>query len=224
MKVVIYINNNKTIKKLASLTRKIHEEISDSNKVEIVITEKHNKEYSISQMNSADIIIIFAHGGSDRIYHDYTNTNNINDIIIDKSNANIFRNKKVIAFSCYTARELGPYAVNNQNCKNYLGFYNAINRDLLNQKTPPQVEYFFSCIYSEAFKNTMVNAINNKYTFGQIKKGLIIEMRKLIFSQVNNCGINGQRYEKCLIPDIIFSSKNTIDGIACFGDDTIPLW
>jgi len=224
MKLVIYINKNKSIKKLAVL-EKMHDEISDIANVEIVITENQIKDDNITHMNSADVLIIFAHGGPDKIYHDYTNSVNSNDIIIDKTNANIFSNKKVIVFSCYTARELGPYAVDSENCTCYLGFYDAMYRELKNKKkTPPQVEYFFNSIYSEAFKNTIVNAINRKFTFNQIKKYLEIEIRRLLTSQVINCGINTQRFKASLIPEITFSASKTIEGIMCFGDDSIPLW
>ncbi len=216
MKLIIYISRNKNIKRIAKYIKCAKEELSDD--LEISIVENTNKQADINEMMSADIIVILSHGGDELIYHSYTGGMNKNDILIDINNVDIFENKKVIALCCYTARKLGPYAVSNKDCISYLGFLNAINRELEDQKTPPAVVCFLSTVYGIAFKNTIIEAINNKLNFEQIRKYLKHEIQRLIIEKVMDGEIEGQKYDMSLVPPIVLAAGNTAEGIRCFGD------
>jgi len=67
-------------------------------------------------------------------------------------------------------------------------------------------------------KNTIIEAINNKLNFKEVRKYLKHEIQRLIIEKVMDGGIEDQKYDMSLVPLIVLAAGNTAEGIRCFGD------
>ncbi len=195
----------------------------DDDYVELI--QANRRDCSLEKIKEADTVIIFAHGGDDKIFHSYPDSYTEEEILIDNDNVSILKDKKVIAFSCYTARKLGLTAVNNEECICYMGFFDAINRQLIMDKscTPSEVEFFLNSINNEAFKKVLIEAVNNNMKIKDICKRLNHEIRISALENIENCGIGEVKFKNKYIPQIMLTIGNTADGIRYYGDGEVRL-
>ncbi len=221
MDIIVYVSPNRTIQKLAKLTKTLAQ-----SQFPITVKVIENKKVFFEALQENQTVIIFAHGGYDRIYENWTNGSPSNiKILIDENNDDVLRGKRVLAFSCYTATTLGPHSVS-KGCDVYLGFSQPINLELQNKgNTTPQVRFFLDGVYDLTFAEVILDAINNNMTFERIERKLKHELNRCVVEQVVKCQVDeekccfcGQSFSARLIPEIILTVKQTVEAIQCLGN------
>lgn len=184
MKIVIYRNKyDKDIKKISRFVSTLQEKINSSVNIEIV--SDVSKERTFQALCDGDIVIIFSHGEDDKILYKLSERSSLhncdNNVLVDYSNISKFANKKIMVFACYTAKNLGDYAVKTAGLNTYIGFEDSIDYTI----SDPRVEYsiitnFFYIAYSEVFEDLIVNAINKNLTPKKIQHFFSEKMTKKI--------------------------------------------
>lgn len=184
MSIAFYRNMlNKEIKNFAKFSKDIVCKFFESEKNVAMIYDA-KKDFCLLEIEKYDTLVFISHGSKNEIYHRFDFKNKNHQVLLNQSNINILNNKKVIAISCGTARELGPIACEEGNCKVYLGFYNKIHFDKLNKINPSKKYHnFVSHCYKDTFRNVIEQAITNEWTFGKTKEVLKIELRKVVTSR-----------------------------------------
>lgn len=192
MKILIYKSVEEKIRKNSEFTENLIQELSSDYNIEF--TMDYNKCVNIEKLNEADVIIVFAHGDHDCIYHVYNE--DYCEHFIDEDNVNILAGKKVITFACYTGADLGELAVRS-GCEAYLGFKSKIYREFKeshdNQGFLKQYgiepEVFISKIYSIAFYKTLLLSLKNNFSFKKFQQYLKFTikstLREQLYSQKN---------------------------------------
>lgn len=172
---------NQEIKNFAKFSKKI---VNKVNKMEIPGFEigliyNAKKEYCLKEIEKYDTVIFISHGSAKEIYHKYDFKEKKHQILLEESNIDLIKDKKVIAISCGTARELGPIACQIGACKVYLGFYNKIHFDKQNKSKASKKYYrFVGECYKDTFEYVIEQAIINEWTFEKTKEVLKIELRR----------------------------------------------
>lgn len=215
MKILIYINKNRDIRiRRERVAREIRDNLGEDL---IEISEVNQKDRSLEKIKESDSIIIFAHGGEDKIFH---NCGEDEEILIDNSNLSILNGKKVIAFSCFTARKLGESAIT-QGCTCYIGFFDSINRYLLDAaRTPDQIKEFLNAINNNAFKKILIESISKNNKMIEISKSLKHELRASALKNIQ--GYHNEKFKE-YIPQILYTVGNTAEGIRCLGNGEVQL-
>lgn len=185
MKILIYRSTGEEIRKNSDFTNDL---VTNLESYDIEIIMENNKSISLDKIREADLIIAFAHGDSDCIYHVLEETHD--DCLIDIGNVEILENKRVIAFSCFTGSELGEMAIE-AGCEAYLGFKSRIYRSLKDEEANQQFlqQYgvspneFISNIYKIAFYDSLFKGITEDYSFIQFQQYLSFMIKKVLMEQ-----------------------------------------
>ncbi|MDF2606234.1 MAG: hypothetical protein K0S34_424 [Bacillales bacterium] len=205
---------NREMSRFSKFSKRIIEKHKDTD-----VIYNPNRGRCITKINLYDTLVIIAHGGSDVIYHKYDHKNYSHQPLINKDSIQLLRGKKVIALSCLTARELGPYACETGGCKVYLGFYNKIHFDKKDRSATIEYRKFIKECYKEAFKNVIDRAIENNWDFSKISVVLEIELKKTVMKRVENIRQYRMKfYEKHDLDKAIFAVTNVASNIRIFGD------
>lgn len=192
MKILIYKSAEDKIRENSKFTEDLIQEIQElSSDYNIELTMDYNKITNIEKIKESDVIIIFAHGDHDCIYHIYNQVHCEN--FIDKDNINILAGKKVITFACYTGAELGQLA-EHSGCEAYLGFKSKIYREFKDsndnkeflKKYGIQPEVFISKIYSIAFHETLLRSFQNNFSFKKLQQYLKFTIKSTLREQLSS--------------------------------------
>lgn len=117
-----------------------------------------------ADMVNSDIILFFTHGDDDAIlkFRYYNELVKERFIFLDKKNANLLKEKKVIAICCRSANLLGKYCIGeNVQCKFFVGFQGDL---IYNEGFSDELKSLIYKAYSNAFKSAFIDAYNNKLT------------------------------------------------------------
>ncbi|OQD35997.1 hypothetical protein B1K97_00455 [Bacillus toyonensis] len=180
-----------------------------------------HKSYCLNEIQKYDTIIIVSHGGPDAIYHKYDFKNSRHQILLNKDNLGILKDRKIIAISCATARELGREACKSGGCKAFLGFYNKIHFDKLNKEIASRKYRFFvwEC-YKDTFAQVIEEAIKNNWTFGKLKEVLNIELRRAVTARALEIKRKKPKFYKSHgLDQAILAVTDVSNNINVFGDE-----
>lgn len=215
MSVTIYRNIlNQEMKSFGKFGKKIAEKL----KLSMIYNAK--KELCLEEIIKHDTIIFITHGSAYAIFHSFDHRYERHQILVNRENIETLRNKKVIAISCGTARNLGAIACGEYGCKTYLGFYNKIHFDKKN-KVPSSKKYqmFIANCYKDTFNEVLESAIKNSWTFSKLKLVLEIELRKTVTERALNLQQDKPEFYKNVgIDQAILAVSNVADNIGLFGD------
>ncbi|MED3910571.1 hypothetical protein P4597_15445 [Peribacillus simplex] len=190
MNIVIYRSRDSKIFLNSHFTEELQSKLRDIHNINI--TTEENKQLNLDKIIEADLVIFFSHGDLDEICHKFIGPNNrYNESLIDSSNINILKDKRVLVFSCYTASELGQLAIK-EGCTVYFGFKGKINRDLPSEilELKPELtnggdpRQLISSVYSEVFNKLIYRAITENLTFDQFEKMMKLGLNKYMMSRL----------------------------------------
>lgn len=233
MSIAILRNKlNKEIKRFGKFSKTIAQDMNSRNiPVDVIFEQK--KSICLSKIKKYDTIVIITHGNDDVLYHKYDfklghHQDLINSKLINNSVElqNTFKNKKIIAISCRTARVLGPAMCHNGCCKAYLGFYNQIHFDKYNNRnngyriSKEYCDLVNSC-YKEVFTSVIEQAIVNRWSFNKLKNVLEIELKqKIINKSISFDCVKSSYYRKDIVGQAIIAVTDVANNIMVFGDST----
>jgi hypothetical protein len=198
MKILFYRSNDVNIRRNSIFVEEIVNELKE---FDIEITMEENGQDSLDKFKNADLIFVFSHGSDWGLFHKLQDLEgnekpDVEFLITTKNNLEYFRNKKVLAFACYTGIDyvgLGDVAVREAGCTTYFGFEGSINRELplefidnITGETEVDIKNFISSVYSKVFKKTIIAAIRKNVTFEYFAKALSLSMKQQIAKQVIN--------------------------------------
>ena len=184
MKVVIYRNRyDKDIKKISRFVNGLQQKVNDT--VDIEVINDISKDRTFQALCKGDILIIFSHGEDDKILYRLSERSSLqdynNNVLIDYSNIGMLANKKAIVFACYTAKNLGDYAVRTAGLNTYIGFEDSIDYTISDSRVEfGIISNFFYIAYSEVFEELIVTAINRNLTPKKIQEFFSEKMTKRI--------------------------------------------
>lgn len=142
------------------------------------------------KIKSNDVVIFLTHGTEDTILKFRNNPERdiMEYILIDSNNAELLKDKIVLAFCCSSAKCLGRYCVSEKvGCKAFIGFENDIVYD--NGKAEKSRHLIYES-YKIAFKKSLLYALRKKCTVMEFQIKLQQFMRKesmrVIFESKNN--------------------------------------
>ncbi|KAB0442317.1 hypothetical protein [Lysinibacillus fusiformis] len=220
MTVGIYRNRlNQEIKRFGKFGKKIVESLNEKGiTTELIFNPKVTK--CILELKKHDTIVIISHGSADSIYHKFDGNKMNHQVLINESNLDILNEKKVIAISCGTARELGELACTSAGCKTYLGFYNKIHFNKKNGNEPSlKYHMFISECYKDSFKEVLEMAIENNWTFNKLKLVMERELKKTVVERATNVREKHPRYYFAHEFDqSIIAVSDVANNIHLFGD------
>ncbi|MDR0863588.1 MAG: hypothetical protein LBO74_01490 [Candidatus Symbiothrix sp.] len=131
----------------------------------------------------SDMILMFTHGEKDRILkYLYPEPSLLSSAtLVNKSNAQLFMNKIVVAMCCDSAVELGEFCNNPESpiSTTYIGFRDAIQYDTQNNGVRIN-ETFRATMYksySEAFQEAFTFSIDNNCTAAMFVRRLKLNLR-----------------------------------------------
>jgi hypothetical protein len=215
MSVMFYRNIlNKEMKSFGKFSKKIAEKLGAN------IVYSANKSKCISELKKHNTIIFISHGSANEIFHRYYHGSETHQILVNRENINILDEKKVIAISCGTGKNLGKMACDESNCKVYLGFFNKIHFDKKNkQPTTKKYTIFVKDCYKDTFSSVLENAITNSWTFEKLKLVLEIELKKNVGTRALELGRKSPKlYQQIGIDQAILAVSNVAENICLYGD------
>ncbi len=230
MNIAIYRNKrNNDIKKVSKFVDNLRDKIPA--KIDLTILQDLSKEDTVAAMNNAEIIIIFSHGSKDKIFFYISSEYNIGDnegvVLINRQNAKVFSQKKVIVFACDTAIELGPYVVDqNQSvlCKSYIGFADTIDYGISNSGCDVKllIGYFYK-VYGAVFEDVIVTALNNNFTPSKLTRYFKVRLNKVI----RDCkcdGVDIPAFPQEVLPKINKIFEKTLNAMIALGETNEALY
>lgn len=221
MNILIYRSTDHRILLNSMFTENLLKELKNDYNISIAMAEQ--KELNLKEIEKADLILIFSHGDTDRIFHKYSGPYYYEDLI-NLSNVEIFKNKRVLVFSCFTALDLGPLAEEN-GCSIYFGFTGEINRKLPDSIANGNFQLngggqpvdFISSVYSEVFYKLIYKAITENLTFEHFGKLMKLALDKTIVQRL----IAEKNIPFKYHSDGAQPVKDTAKGITLLGDASI---
>lgn len=221
MSVSFYRNIlNQEMKKFGKFTKKISENLmSDNIKTDIIFDAR--KGYCLKAMQKYDTIVIVSHGSANEIYHKFDRRFYNHQVLFNQENLHLMENKKIIAISCGTARNLGDNACIKGGCKAFLGFYNKIHFDKKSkERASKQYHVFIVDCYKEALTKVLESSIKNNWTFGKLKEVLKIELRQTVMRRALHIQSTRPRYYiKHGLNQAILAVMDVANNIHVFGDE-----
>jgi hypothetical protein len=215
MTVTIYRNIlNQEMKNFGKFSKKLAENL------QISLVFNPHKKLCLDEMVNHDTLIFISHGSAHEIYHRFDHQTNRHQILVNRDNVKVLNDKKVIAISCGTARDLGLIACKDYGCKTYLGFFNKIHFDKKN-KMPASKKYhlFVTSCYKDTFYSVLENAIKNSWTFAKLKVVLEIELKKKVTERALEINKSKPEYYKNIgIDQAILAVSNVANNIGLYGD------
>lgn len=215
MTVTIYRNIlNQEMKSFGKFSKKLAENL------EISLVYNSHKKLCLDEMANHDTLIFISHGSAHEIFHRFDHRFDRHQILVNRDNVKVLSDKKVIAISCGTARDLGSIACNNFGCKAYLGFFNKIHFDKKN-RMPASKKYhlFVTNCYKDTFYTVLENAIKNSWTFAKLKAVLEIELKKTVTERALELKHSKPDFYKNVgIDQAILAVSNVANNIGLFGD------
>lgn len=132
----------------------------------------------LESIRSSDLSIFLTHGEDDRILKfKVPSGRTIEEFtLINRENADCFKEKKVIAFCCSTAKKLGRYCIERDvGCKVFIGFDSDIVYDNGEATSSRALVYTG---YKNAFRDALYYAIENKSTCKEFQQRLVFGLRR----------------------------------------------
>ncbi|MBP2002390.1 hypothetical protein J2Z69_003463 [Paenibacillus shirakamiensis] len=221
MSISIYRNVlNSEMKRFGKFGKRLAEELEGKG-FSIKLVFNPIKRVCLSEMLEADTLIFITHGSATEIFHRFDHGKTNHQILLDKKNIECLRDKKVIAISCGTARNLGDEAYKNgEGCKVYLGFANKIHFTKLNKKeASAKYHVFIGDCYKDTFQYVIKEAILNNWTFTKIKLALETELMRTVTSRALEIQkARPQLYTNHGIGQAILAVSNVANNIKIFGN------
>jgi len=221
MSVVIYRNMlNAEMKRFGEFSKTIANNLKHNN-IETSIIFDDKKYRCLSNIQNHNTIIFIAHGSADTIYHKYDHKYDNHQPLINKENASVLKDKKVIAISCGTAKILGPYACTYAGCKVYLGFLHKIHFNKKNEK-PCSKKYreFLTICYKNCFAEIIEKAILEKWNFSKLALILKLKLNKTVVERAQLISKSKPMYYRYHgFDQAILAVTNVADNINVFGND-----
>lgn len=214
MSIGIYRNRlNQDMKRFSRLAKTI-----DSSDGTIVFEDK--RDVSLRTMKEFDTVIFITHGSATQLFHRWNEDPNYSQVLLDVERMEILRNKKVVALSCGTARELGPKACSEGGCIVYLGFRNRIHFNRKDKSLPSNIyKSFLSDCYKEVFGKVFRLAIINSWSFDKLKDVLERELSDEVRKRALKIKEKHPRYyEKHGLDQAIIAVTDVVNNLYIFGD------
>lgn len=197
MNIFIYWNykDNDSKKMYQFLNELSFSDLLPDNKI---MFHKEFKDFNIddsicNDMKNSDIIFFFTHGDDDAILKFRYNNEQYKQqfTFIDFNNANLLKEKKVIAICCRSANCLGKHCVSdNIQCKFFVGFQDDL---VYSDGFSKKLRSLIYKAYSNAFKNAFLDAYKYKWSaekFVLVLKKYISDMltSQILLSQDRKLG------------------------------------
>lgn len=169
-----------------------------------------DKEKIHDKIAHSDLIIFCTHGTKDKImkYQVRDKHSEEDYVLLDEGDINILKGKNVIAFCCYSAKELGRKCVDNNICKSYVGFEGPIIYDTKAHEDA-QKRHEIYVAYKKAFCDALSYGITNKTSAKIFKSVLEAKMKRMMV----DTALNGKDRRI----NSIYST--TVDGLVVLGNE-----
>lgn len=223
---------NKEVKKIGKFSKEVVLRLkSQGIRADIVYEDK--RDTCLNLFKDYGTLIIIAHGDENTIYHKYhvdwsRRQPLLNTELINKDNQMMdgIKDKKIIAISCRTARNLGKVLCNEGGCKAYLGFNNSIHFDkLINRQNPSKraisgdYHLLLTECYDEVFSFVFEKAISKNWTFSKTKEVLFRELKRVVTNKaISYDKVKSEYYRKIITTQAIIAITNVAENIELFGD------
>jgi hypothetical protein len=161
----------------------------------------------MSDIQANELIIFLTHGTKDEIlkYRNRPN-NSLDDILIDRENAGVLKDKIVLAFCCSSAKELGRLCVSDKvGCWAFVGFENDIVYDNGHAEKSRHIIYES---YKKAFKRSLEYAVKTNCSVAEYRDRLMLYLNQEAAEAImksDNHTLNNMY-------------TGTIDGLVALGD------
>lgn len=162
----------------------------------------------LTDISNNDLVIFMTHGTEEQIlkYRNVPGRGLEEFILVDQENANILKDKVVLAFCCSSARKLGRYCVSPEiGCKAYVGFENDIVYD--NGKAEETRHLIYES-YKIAFMKSLRYAAKTKCSIEKYRIKLVQYLRKEAVNAIMKSGNH----------TLNNMYSGTIEGIVALGD------
>lgn len=190
-----------------------------------------NRNIIKSHITQNDTLVFLSHGSEDKIYHKHDSVGSNCQILLDKSNIGLLKDKKVFSISCLTGIELGKEAIS-KDCKVYLGLNRYMEFEPSHKKISrmkkiggkstekfkiERKDYYMRVLeerYKKVFYEVLDEAIIGKKSFKWVK--LACEKRFARESQLND--INEELVEKAHLRFAQMSLRHLSQSFVLQGD------